>query len=105
MGGKVEIPPNAGRSLLPSSEDDAIEGMKTLLTNEVLTRCAPELVVGYGAPADEVLRVVQERQIDVVVLGIRRRNPIDLAVFGSTARQLIRDGWCAVLAVHGSDSR
>jgi nucleotide-binding universal stress UspA family protein len=98
---ELEKAPNTGNSLLPSSEDDAIEGMRMLLTNDVLVRCAPELVVGRGAPADEVLRIVQERQVDLVVLGIRRRNPIDLAVFGSTAQQLIRDGRCAVLAVHG----
>lgn len=102
---EVEKPSSTDNSLLPSSEDDAIEGMKMLLTNEVLIHGAPELVVGYGAPADEVLRIVQERQVDLVVLGVRRRNPIDLAVFGSTAQQLIRAGRCAVLAVHGSNSR
>jgi nucleotide-binding universal stress UspA family protein len=95
---ELETTPNTSR-LLPSSEDDAIARMNELLTDEVRIRCAPELVVGDGLPADEVLPVVHERQVDLVVLGIRPRNPIDLAVFGSTAQRLIRDGACAVLTV------
>src|SRR4051812_35604235 len=46
--------------------------------------CAAELLVGYGAPANGVTRLVHERHVDLVVLGIRRRNAIDLAVCGST---------------------
>jgi nucleotide-binding universal stress UspA family protein len=64
----------------------------------------PELIVGYGTPADEVLRFVHERHVGLVVLGIRRRNPIDLAVFGSTTQRLIRDGTCAVLTVRTHES-
>jgi nucleotide-binding universal stress UspA family protein len=62
-------------------------------------RCDAELLVGYGTPADEALRFVHERHADLVVLGIRRRHPIDLAVFGSTTQRLIRDGACPLLTV------
>ena len=96
---ETESLPGSGNSLLPSSEDDAIARLSELLTPEMRERCAPELVVGYGRPADEVLRFVRERHVDLVVLGIRRRNPIGLVVFGSTTQQLIRDGACAVLTV------
>jgi nucleotide-binding universal stress UspA family protein len=96
---EAETLQTSSRPSLPSSEDDAIAGMNRLLTDEMRERCAPEFVVGYGSPADELLRVVQERQADLVVLGIRRRNPIDMAVFGSTAQRLIRDGACPVLTV------
>jgi nucleotide-binding universal stress UspA family protein len=51
------------------------------------------------------VRVVLERQVDLVVLGIRRRNPIDLAIFGSTTQELIRGGTCAVLTVRALDRR
>ena len=96
---ETETLPSSGASFLPSSEDDAIARLSELLTHEIRVRCDPELVVGYGTPADEVIRLVHERQIDLVVLGIRRRNPIDLAVFGSTTQRLIRDGACVVLTV------
>jgi nucleotide-binding universal stress UspA family protein len=96
--------PGSGGSFLPSSEDDAIARLSELLTHEMRERCDPELVVGYGTPADELLRFVRERHVDLVVLGIRRRNPIDLAVFGSTTQRLIRDGACAVLTVRTLES-
>jgi nucleotide-binding universal stress UspA family protein len=96
---ETETLPTSSLPSLPSSEDDAIAGMKRLLAEDMRERCAPEFVVGYGQPADELMRVASERHADLVVLGIRRRNPIDMAVFGSTAQRLIRDGACPVLTV------
>jgi nucleotide-binding universal stress UspA family protein len=96
---EIDTLPDNGKSPLPSSEDDAIERMTGLVTDEMRVRCSPQLVVGYGPAADEVMRVVHEHHVDLVVLGVRRRNPIDLAVFGSTAQRLVRDGACAVLTV------
>jgi nucleotide-binding universal stress UspA family protein len=95
---ELETQPGDGRSL-PSSEDDAIARINELLTSEMREGAGPEIAIGYGQPADEVLRTAHERHVDLVVLGIRRRNPIDLAVFGSTAQRLIRDDAFAVLTV------
>lgn len=101
---EMETLPNAGRLLLPSSEDDAVDRMNELLTPDIRAHCALELLVGYGTPADEVMRLVHERHVDLVVVGIRRRNAIDRAVFGSTTQRLIRDGGCAVLTVRARES-
>jgi nucleotide-binding universal stress UspA family protein len=96
---EAETLQTSSRLSLPSSEDDAIAGMNRLLTEDMRERCAPEFVVGYGPPGDELMRVANERHADLVALGIRRRNPIDMAVFGSTAQRLIRDGARPVLTV------
>jgi nucleotide-binding universal stress UspA family protein len=96
---ETETLPSSGRSFLPSAEDDARARLSELLTHEMRVRSDPELVVGYGMPADEVLRFVHERHVDLVVLGIRPRNPIDVAVFGSTTLRVLRDGSCVVLTV------
>ena len=92
---EVETLPPTGTPGLPSSEDDALARLNGLLTDEMRARCAPELMIGYGEPADEVLRLVRECKVDLIVLGVRRRNPIDLMVFGSTTPGA-GDGWqCA----------
>jgi nucleotide-binding universal stress UspA family protein len=96
---ETEIDPRSGRSFLPSSEDDAVIRLNEMVTQEMHVRGDPELLVGYGTPAEEILRFVQDRHVDLVVLGVRRRNPIDLAVFGSTTQRLVRDAACAVLTV------
>lgn len=79
--------------------------LNELITDEMRTRCSPELALGYGEPGDEVLRLVQEHDADMCVLGITRRNPIDLTVFGSTARRIIRDSGRPVLTVGASKTR
>ena len=61
--------------------------------------------MGYGEPDDELLRLMQEHDADMIVLGITRRNSIDLAVFGSTTRRVIRDGGRPVLTVGASRTR
>jgi len=41
----------------------------------------------------------------VIVLGITRRSAIDLTVFGSTARRIIRDAGRPLLTVGGAAAR
>jgi nucleotide-binding universal stress UspA family protein len=94
-----ERPSAAPGQSLPSSEEDAMARLNRLLSDDLRARSSPEFVIGYGTPAEEVLRLARELETDLVVLGIRRRNPIDLAVFGSTAQRLTREGACAVLTV------
>jgi len=87
-----------------SNTISAIARMNELLTEDMRVRCNPELVVGYGRAADELQRVVHERAVDLVVLGVRRRTLIDRVVFGSTTQGLIRHGACTVLTVNTLES-
>ena len=90
---------------LPTSEDDAVRRLNELITDEIRTRCSPQLALGYGAPGDELLRLLQEHDAGLIVLGVTERNPIDLAVFGSTVRRLIRDSGRPVLTVGFFETR
>lgn len=51
------------------------------------------------AAAEEILRVVAERDTDLLVIGLRRRSPVGKLFMGSTAQQVLLDAPCAVLAV------
>jgi len=44
--------------------------------------------------------VAEEAQADLVVMGVRGRNPVDLALFGSTTQHVVRGAKCPVLVVH-----
>jgi len=94
--------PSPDTSGFPTSEDDAVARLNTLLTSEQRARFSPELAVGYGSPGDELLRLAKERGADLMVLGVRRRNALDLVLFGSTVRRVLRDAPCPVLTVSTS---
>jgi nucleotide-binding universal stress UspA family protein len=56
--------------------------------------------VAVGRPGPEILRVAETRNADLIVMGVRGRNAIDLAVLGSATQHVVRRAGCPVLAVH-----
>jgi nucleotide-binding universal stress UspA family protein len=81
-------------------EKDARERLAALVPADARNWCRPtESVVG-GRPWREILRIAEEKSADLVVMGVRGRNPVDLAVFGSTTHHVVRGAKCPVLVVH-----
>ena len=56
-------------------------------------------VVTIGRPYLEVLRLADERAIDVIVMGVRGRGAVDMALFGSTTNHVVRRAACPVVTV------
>jgi nucleotide-binding universal stress UspA family protein len=52
-----------------------------------------------GKPYVEIIRAAREANTDLIVLGVRGRNALDLAIFGSTTHRVIQQGPCPVLTV------
>jgi nucleotide-binding universal stress UspA family protein len=63
--------------------------------------CEVETVVRSGKAYREILDLAAERKADLVVMGVRGRNPLDLMLFGSTAQHVVRHAPCPVLTVGG----
>jgi nucleotide-binding universal stress UspA family protein len=63
-------------------------------------RCIIKPLVRVGKPYLEIIQQAAEAQTDAVIMGVRGRNTLDLAVFGSTTHRVIQLGPCPVLAVH-----
>lgn len=59
-----------------------------------------ETVVVEGQPAAEIVRVADERRIDLIVLGSHGRGGISRAILGSVADKVMRTARCPVLIVH-----
>jgi nucleotide-binding universal stress UspA family protein len=47
----------------------------------------------------EVVRVAEERDAELVVVGIRHRSPVGKALMGSVSQRILLDARCPVLAV------
>lgn len=56
--------------------------------------------VRMGKPYQQIIELAVEAQTDTIVMGVRGRGSVDLAVFGSTTYRVLQLGPCPVLAVH-----
>lgn len=56
----------------------------------------------WGAPQQEVLRVAERQQVDLIVVGAHEQHGLGL-LLGSTADSLLHHAQCDILAVHLDD--
>jgi nucleotide-binding universal stress UspA family protein len=80
-------------------EIDARERMQQIVPEEVRSGIRPELVIASGKPYREVLRVAQEREAGLIVMGVGGRSALDLTLFGSTTNHVVRAASCPVLTI------
>jgi nucleotide-binding universal stress UspA family protein len=80
-------------------EGDAAARLHALVSDGDRERGAQELLAG-GRPWREILRHADEHGSDLIVMGVRGRSALDLALFGSTTHHVLRGSGCPVLVVH-----
>src|SRR5262245_21696760 len=73
--------------------------LEALVTDEVRVWCKPATKISYGKPYRQILETAANDRSDLVIMGVRGRNPLDLAVFGSTTNHVIRQACCPVLTM------
>ncbi len=56
--------------------------------------------LSVGKPYAEIVRYARDCAADLIILGVRGRNVLDLALFGSTTHRVIQQSPCPVLTVH-----
>lgn len=61
-------------------------------------------VIKDGDPSSEITTYADERDVDVIVMGIRKRSPTGKALFGSTAQDVLLSVDCPVVAVPKPDN-
>ena len=77
----------------------ALGKLEKLAPSEVRNWCAVKTGVRLGKPYQEIIQLALESEADLIVMGVRGRNALDLALFGSTTHRVIQLGSCPVLAV------
>jgi nucleotide-binding universal stress UspA family protein len=76
------------------------ESLEKCLSPETRRNCKTKTLVRIGKPYQQILELGLEFRPDVIVMGVRGRNALDLAVFGSTTYRVVQLGPCPVLVVH-----
>ncbi|MGI8606369.1 MAG: universal stress protein [Gaiellaceae bacterium] len=59
-----------------------------------------EFVPSVGPPADAIVRLAEERDVDLIVVGTRRKKFLERLVEGSVNQDVLRRAPCDVLVVH-----
>lgn len=72
--------------------------LKTL-TAPLRPSCGVDELLLAGKPSREILRLADEQQADVIVMGVQGRGAIDRMLFGSVTQRVVRQAACPVLTV------
>jgi nucleotide-binding universal stress UspA family protein len=92
-----EVPPSTDLSTITA---DIIRQLEAPIPAEVREWCTIKSRLRVGRPYQEIAHYARETGTDLIVLGVRGRNALDLALFGSTTHRVIQSAPCPVLAVH-----
>jgi nucleotide-binding universal stress UspA family protein len=96
----LHVVENLGREGSEAVMREADRKLEELVPEDARNWCTVRTIVRIGKPYGEIIQAAVEQQADVVVLGVRGRGALDLAVFGSTTYRVLQLGPCPVLAVH-----
>jgi nucleotide-binding universal stress UspA family protein len=109
----IELPPGVPREVhetmlagprslgeyIALAEEDSRARLKDAIPETVRAYCTVDTVLVTGKPYREILRVADEQNADLLVIGIHGRGAIDRLLFGSTAQHLVRQASCPVLTL------
>jgi len=76
------------------------ESLEKCISPETRRNCKTKTLVRIGRPYQQILELALESRTDLIVMGVRGRNALDVAVFGSTTYRVVQLGPCPVLVVH-----
>jgi nucleotide-binding universal stress UspA family protein len=86
-------------------EEEARARLRGAIPEDARDWCEPEEVVTYGRAYQEILKLAEEQEAELIVMGVQGRSAFDLALFGSTAQQVVRNAPCPVLVVRSGPDR
>jgi nucleotide-binding universal stress UspA family protein len=80
-------------------EEEAARELERIIPPAARDWCAPTSEVRHGKPYEQILSLCREHDADLLVMGVRGRNAIDVLLFGSTTNQVVRRATCPVLTI------
>jgi universal stress protein A len=81
------------------AENEARSALRARVPAELRDSERIELLVTHGTPAQEILRVAEERRASLIVIATHGRTGLLHLVLGSVAERVVRSAPCPVLVV------
>jgi nucleotide-binding universal stress UspA family protein len=95
----------AGSADIENEIAKAMQSLEKRISPETRRNCKVKTLVRIGNPYQQILELAVESQTDLIVMGVRGRNALDVAVFGSTTYRVVQLGPCPVLVVHTQEGK
>jgi nucleotide-binding universal stress UspA family protein len=88
---------------LASLQEEWVKEAKTrmaaTLADDERAQLNAQMTTTLGHPVVEILKYATDHQIDLIVLGVRGRGPLNQIMMGSVAERVVRKAPCPVLTV------
>ena len=80
---------------------EALHRLHEIVSAEAELWCRPETIVEHGDPATQILKVANEKKVDLIVLGIRNNGPVTVVshLEKTIAQTVLAHAECPVLTV------
>jgi nucleotide-binding universal stress UspA family protein len=97
----LQLMPMAATKYRESDEAAAREAMRVMVPAEAEDWCKPEFVARFEFPVDGILRFAQERDVNLIVMGVRKAGNTGLPEHlpWPVASQVVAQAQCPVLTV------
>jgi len=97
-GGRVSARPRSEPTVVRHDpNEEALTQLQDLIPDA--GRGTWDVALAVGHPADAVVRVAQERNVDLIVMGTHGRTGLQHVLLGSVAEKVVRLAPCPVLTV------
>jgi len=73
--------------------------LAAFVSEDEIAALRPEYALRIGAPAEEIVRYAQDREIDLIVMGTHGRKGVAHMLLGSVAERVVRTAPCPVQVV------
>ena len=57
-------------------------------------------ILAEGYPPEEILKVADRENVDLIVIGVRRKSSVERTVTGKTSDEIIRNAKCPVIVIN-----
>jgi nucleotide-binding universal stress UspA family protein len=80
-------------------EDYSRERLEAAIPQSARDFCTIDTKLATGKPYRAILRIADEQQTDLIVMGVQGRGALDRLLFGSTTQHVVRQATCPVLTL------
>jgi len=92
------VPPSSIEAFVGEIVAGADTSMQTYLDTHFKGAGAEgKVLVGY--PAEEILHLAEDENVDLIIMGTHGRTGIDRILFGSVAEKIVKSSKCPVLTI------